>query len=798
MENEENICFDNEPVDVEKQAVLTLDEKLMNETINISEVKDEYTRFDSAKKFISDHLIPENKSPNNATDYIRARIAKLYQIKDTEMKNLLTNHYKVTLSTIAKLKMEEAKANKQKLEEEKNKNRIPHTVPKTNLNDQIVDWDKYNYPYGYGVKDGNLIEKYIVINSKSGDTEEEERVVSYTPFIFCKRTKPEEGKPTYYTIRYQISKQDTRQGEFTASMSDLTDQKTMQRLLTDHGILVAANQKDYVNHYISLYLNEFGHLLKTEELIEQNGWNEDNTLFVMGNNGITKDGIVKVNSMITTDKHITPFKQKGKLECWVQGATPILEFPKPRFMFYHGMSSALIKIVKAEQNVIDACGSTSTGKTATLIVVSSTMGNPSTKPDGVALEVGDSYNPLLSHAAGLKDMPVIFEEVTTKARREATIKAVYNIANGVEKTRAQKNGALRNDVHSISSNVLISCEQPISNEIQNAGGRQRVKDLPNLIEKSIENCEMIDRSKKILDENYGFFYPMLVQKIMSDIDRVKELNDYALTKISANMSSLSKDDIATVGRSKFIFASKLVAGYLCEEIFAEIGIPAKTKEETEKLVNDMFKECVLNNPVELDYLRALKEIQSWRATSPSEFYIKGSELTSNFKNFSGEVDGNNLKIDEKKLTAKLNAIGLSTNVYADFFERSVTDRATSKTIRIGSDKNPTRGFIISISKMNEIIRLSGNNNTLGLFEEDEEAEEPSNELKPMIKNPDPTIQMRYGEIVKYIKFMINDLGRKSIDPSFLELALGYEVTEYLRILKKQSKVKETPEGNYYI
>lgn len=782
MENEENICFDVEPEEIEESqpAGITLEEKLQNTLAVISKEKNNYNNFDRAKSFIKNCLIPEKMSASDAESYIKFRLAKEFRFEGRDGNKMVTDLKKIyenELKYQAQKQLEEAK-------KASGNNTKANPVRTGVVNDVIMPWEKYVYPDGYSSKNGKIVKTEDRINPKTLEPEAMDKEVSLTPFILCGKSA---GEKKYYKVRYELN---DSYNEFVVPMDDLLDNNTMQRALTSHGINIPASLKFEANDYIGAFIHQLGNNLKTISVTAQNGWNEDFSVFAIGNNGITKDGIMPIVSLVDSEKHIKPFVQKGNFECWKEGVTPVLSNPKPRFLFYHGMSSALIRILGVEQDIVDVVGNTSTGKSGSLAVVSSAIGNPSVKPDGYALEVGNSDNPLMAHAAGLRDMPVIFEEATGEEKRKAVIKAAYNIANGVDKTRSQKNGKVRNDVLEIRSNVLISCEQPISEEVKTAGGKQRIKDLKNVLEDSIPNGEMIDRTKKIIFNNYGFFFPLYIQKIMSNIPRVKALYEQATEKITKDFGNIPKECAATANRSRNVFAAKLVAGYLCEEVFREIGIPAKTEQETEKLANEMFKECVLNNPVELDYVKAIRVILAWRASTDE--FIKTDDI-NHFKEKSGEETEKELKIIGTKFTAKMNSAGLSNNVLSDFYKKGISDSEYFKSVKIN---NKTCAAIkLNIKKMESIISEYESRDPLALFEEGEEAD---NNGKPIIRNPDPTIQMRYEKIIKYIKFMKEDMEIKSVDSISLEMALKFEVTDYLNILVKHSRVKKTPTGEFYI
>lgn len=775
MENEENICYDVEPE--EDQAVLSIDQKLQNTLKLLKPEMDYFEKTRIAKSFIENCLIDEEFSDSDANSYIKLKLAKEFGFEGRDGSKAVT----IILNRYKDLALAKMSARKTKVQKPVQKI-ITSSTTSNIVNDIIMKWEDYVYPYDYSVKNGKIVKTVEQMNFKTGDVETIDKDVSLTPFILCGKSA---GEKTYYTIRYEVNES---YNEFVVPMEDLLDNNTMQRVLTSHGINIPASLKFEANDYIGAFIHQLGNNLKTISVTLQNGWNEDFSVFAIGNNGITKDGIIPIVSLVDSEKHIKPFVQKGNSECWKEGVSPVLSNPKPRFLFYHGMSSALIRILGVEQDIIDVVGNTSTGKSGSLAIVSSAIGNPSIKPDGYALEVGNSDNPLMAHAAGLRDMPVIFEEATGEEKRKAVIKAAYNIANGVDKTRSQKNGKVRNDVLEIRSNVLISCEQPISEEVKTAGGRQRIKDLKNVLEESLSNGEVIDRTKKIIFNNYGFFFPLYIQKIMSDIPRVRALYEQANEKITKDFGNIPKECAATANRSRSVFAAKLVAGYLCEEIFAEIGIPAKTEQETEELVNAMFKECVLDKPVELDYVKAIRVILAWRASTDE--FIKTDDI-NHFKEKSGEETEKELKIIGTKFTAKMNSAGLSNNVLTDFYKKGISDSEYFKSVKINGKS--CAAIKLNIKKMESIIAEYESKDPLALFEEGEEADN-----KPIMRNPDPTIQMRYEKIIKYLKFMKEDMEIKSVDSISLEMALKFEVTDYLNILVKHSRIRKTPTGEFYI
>lgn len=382
-------------------------------------------------------------------------------------------------------------------------------------------WKEYEYPIGYKADDNRVFREI-----ETEDGEQDFETVTRTPFILCGKTEQLEDGHIYCTIRY---KSGNAQNEFVSDIFKLLIKQSLKTELTGHGINASDNEiLSEAIEYISKSISEFGDNLHIEKAIQQNGWNEDFSLFAMGKIGITANGMIQIHTLVDTDKHILPFHTKGTFEGWTKAVTPSLAFPKPRYIFYDGMAAPLIRILNIEQNTLVIVGDTSTGKTGTVRVVSFTLGNPSDKKrPATCLEyiVGDSHNPLLAHASGMNDMPVHFDEATGEKAREAVSKASYQMNNGAEKQRAeggQRAGKLRNDVSGISSSVQITCEKSLTEHMRNAGGRYRTKELRSILPVNDDVIgKMVNDTKEGISENYGFFFPVYIQKIMNDIPRVK-------------------------------------------------------------------------------------------------------------------------------------------------------------------------------------------------------------------------------------------------------------------------------------
>lgn len=751
MENEENICFDNEPVDVEKQAI-TLDEKLQNVVKSIKNEKNSYDNFDVAKNFIKDCLVPEEMLSSDAESYIKYKLGKEFHFEGRDGNKMLTDLKKLydkELEFQAKAKHEETK-----------KAVTPRIIHKGIVNDKVCEFEKYIYPEGYSIKNGKIIKTEDKMDYKTGEVETIENPISLTPFILCKRTQPELNKNQYYTIRYPISRFSIEQGEFTVPTTEFSDLNIMHKTLAAHGINVLAEQRKDINEYINKFIYELGHLLKVEPLIERNGWNDDNTVFAIGKAGITTDKIIPITTLVKGSKHCDSFVQKGTFKGWVSTIEPVMEYDLSRFMFYDSMTAPLIKLLNQENIVTCHSGESSRGKTLLAWIATSTMGNPKE----LQCKADSTANAVLAHVVGFCDMPVDIEEVTIEKTLETMPSVIYTLSNGMDKGRCTIDGTLRDDIKSFRTSARITTENPLSDYVKNVGGLVRNREQCELLPKDIKLADLTSAAKDGIQENYGFFYPIYIQHIIKNMDRLKSLYDDAYKSLNdIVVECVPKESLSIVCRQIKPYALDVVAGILVEEVFKNIGMTIKSKEAIEAIVLDNFIRMVLDKPVELPYMKALKEISVWIL---SQDFIKEGEISYS-KEPVGEVTNTEIRIIGKHLTEKMKEIGLSSSIRDDFKAQGLI-KNTNEGFRV--NKISQKGIKIDRKLMEKKLGLTANNDKRF------------------------NTEICKQEVLKTIKFMIEELGKDVAEPYLIKALLGYEVTEFLNKIEKEGTIKRTESG----
>uniref|UniRef100_UPI0025D44AE9 hypothetical protein n=1 Tax=Methanosarcina sp. UBA5 TaxID=1915593 RepID=UPI0025D44AE9 len=144
---------------------------------------------------------------------------------------------------------------------------------------------------------------------------------------------------------------------------------------------------------------------------------------------------------------------------------------------------------------------------------------------------------------------------------------------------------------------MFTGEKPIRDCLPNAGQQYRVIELNDFIPEL--PTKEIDRIKRIISNNYGYIIELFIQEVFNN--DVQEIYDKCFDSLPETKSNIE-------GRSKSIFACIMTSGILLENVFKKIGIPER---DPIVIVNKYFKECIQDNPVELEWVRALRVINDW-------------------------------------------------------------------------------------------------------------------------------------------------------------------------------------------
>ena len=725
----------------------------------------EENRVKQATNFIDNEILNQPGSASDMELFIESRINNHFSFTKKGFINLVKKSY---TGKIKSKREYENKESKNKQEEKKNKTisiSSMHTkeiyIPE-NVNKEISNWDKYILPKGEFNNKYIMADKGIVYRCEEWVGAEPVLKfydVSRTPFVISGKTEQLKDGTVFYEIRYGNGK---RQKEVMVKKTELQPASELRKTLARFDINVTDEMIKRTEEYISMYILQFGDKIHSVKTNDANGWNDDCTEFFCGNQSIIQSGIVPVVSTIQDKKVVEPFHRAGTLNGWCKGVQPALEFKIARFTLYDSMAAPLYKVLSVyDSQMTVISGPTSKGKTAIANLANSTMGKPNNTKDSLGLEfpVGTSVVPLIGHAAGMSDMSVHFDEATGEVRAKVMVDAGYDIVNGTEKSRGKTTGENKAG-KSMRVQPQITCERPLREYTKHAGAQYRINDIggeEDLIPKG--NGELVENLKREIFSNYGHFFPIYIQFIINNKEKVKEFYEKALQKVESDFTGVPEESKNTAGRSKAAFALKIVAGYICEEIFKDLKMSNKNNDEVEEIVNYFFKKSVLSSPVEPDWKRALRHLADTMISEKNKFYTANDkdEISTEPVNKSeciGNLHKNRADIIGTQLTRILKECGFPASVAKDWKEKGITNGA--ETVYIGIKKQAPQkanGYKINIKTMNEI---------LGIVDTKEGAEDDTGKNNTSSNTPYHSHNIHNQKVMKLISAIVAIKGYATI------------------------------------
>jgi len=419
--------------------------------------------------------------------------------------------------------------------------------------------------------------------------------VCRTPFVLCGISEPLSDDAIYYKIRYATYSGDVK--EFWASQSTLLSKKELKTLFLSKGINCPENSLLIKTlEYISRCIAEFGPRFKKEFSAKRNGWNADKSIFVLGNRGITAKGTKPVLA-VASEKGFPELDEKGNLHGWINGIKHFLEHDTTkisRFKMYDAMTAPLKAVLGVESHCTDHYSNTSCGKTLSSWIALSMIG------DAEQLTIGakSTQKGILVHGRDFSDLPILIDESSDAGDNLADL--VYTLTSNKGRVKSTVTGA-RDGGEEYHTTVMFTGERPIRDCLMNSGQQYRVTELCGTLP-DIQTKE-INKVKQVIRDHHGHIKELYIKKIfeLRENGSLHALYDECLDSLPENISNIE-------GRSKNIFACIMVAGKILESVFTDIGIP---NENPVAIVNEYYQKCIRDNPVELEYIRAIRLILDW-------------------------------------------------------------------------------------------------------------------------------------------------------------------------------------------
>lgn len=665
-------------------------------------------------------------------------------------------------------------------EEEKERNYI---------NNIVRPWNKYDTPKAeqgeYDITSGGIYRTVVTVNEQTLEPQHVRREVCRTPFVICGVSEPLNDDLIYYKVRFGTRTGDVK--EFWAAQSDLLSRKELKTLFLNKGMNCPENVLLMETlEYISRSISEYGMRYKKEFSAKRNGWTQGNTSFVLGDRNITSRGIFPILS-IGDGKGFPELEKKGTLEGWKAGVSPFLDYDLIRFKFYDIFTAPLNYILGVESHITDHYGNTSCGKTFSYWVALSGVGDP----EGLTIGAKSTAKGILVYIRDFSDLPFLIDESSDAGEHLADI--IYPLTSNKGRAKSTQDGQ-RDGGEEYHTSIMFTGERPIRDCLNNSGQMYRVNELDDTLPDL--DTKVINNVKRTIRDNHGHLIELYIQEVFKQVEAgtLQQIYEDCFDKLPDKLSNIE-------GRSKSIFACIMTAGVLLENVFKKIGLPERDPYE---IVNKYFHKCILEKPVELEYLRALKVVLDWVHSEYGRFgeveqlevptandekqnldrYVDGTKkieyvnLRDKNKKY-GFVDGNYIDIIGTEFTKKMKDAGFSpSKIKEDWYNRGIADGNDKE--RLGtyrfSDRSNTKKKIVGVRIFRTIAE-----DLVGVGEDKD---------KPPLP-PDEKIKL----IMETIKFLT--AVKESADLNLIRLITEVkELDELLQILTQNGKIFKVSQTAY--
>lgn len=200
-------------------------------------------------------------------------------------------------------------------------------------------------------------------------------------------------------------------------------------------------------------------------------------------------------------------KHAGSLKLWKKIYKLAKKSPVARLVVAASVAPPLLKILGERNFLLYICAPTRAGKTTALYLGASAVGN-----DKMIRSFDATKNGLAGAAADVNDYPFLIDEkqVADNRLKEAFDTLVYALANGLGRTKLNKDSTLRKLTDWRTIAVMTGETQLLSDNVTGGANTRLLNiDFPREI-LSADDCKQI---RNTIKENFGLAFPLFLNKI---------------------------------------------------------------------------------------------------------------------------------------------------------------------------------------------------------------------------------------------------------------------------------------------
>lgn len=351
--------------------------------------------------------------------------------------------------------------------------------------------------------------------------------------------------------------------DFLVPLNEVTSKDTLRKAISTYSIVAAGKSFDILMDYTIKSITKMHSIRKMEIMRNQFGWADNYSKFIIGDQEISKDGVLyspPSNTTAALAKHMGPVGSLDKWkEVWSLYGRPGMEghafaalsaFGAPLLRFMR-QTGAAINLVSPESG---------TGKTTALRMAMSVYGHPTE----LIAKKSDTLNAKMQWLAIMRNLPFCVDEITNMDADEFS-ELVYSMSQGKGKERMTAGG---NELR-----INDTTWQTISLCTSNASFYEKLStikgwadgEMMRLIEYRINptNAISTEEGKAMFDqqlmENYGHAGPIFVRYVLENLEEIEEACMTIQARLDRELKLTQKERFWSAG-----VAANITAGFVCK------------------------------------------------------------------------------------------------------------------------------------------------------------------------------------------------------------------------------------------
>lgn len=306
------------------------------------------------------------------------------------------------------------------------------------------------------------------------------------------------------------------------------------------------------------------------------------------------------------------FHSAGTYEGWRDAVLPCCDFPIVMVGMYAALVPPLLHIVPEVDNfVVGLGGTTSSGKTTALRVLSSAWGRPDIRADGVIHTWDATAVAIERQASVLGSLPLILDDTKRANDLRVVAKVIYDISSGKGRARGSLDGIRHSGKW--RTVLIMTGESPATAFTEDGGTRARVIDVfgSPFGRTDQETAVFVTALTAKLAANYGHAGPRFVARLhrtRAHWDKIRSVYK------KQHQQWLERAGGNPVGaRMAAYFAILTIAGHYAHTTF---DLPGSATDNLIEVWNRIKKDIEIADPPK----RALGQLRGWMGSHAAEFW----------------------------------------------------------------------------------------------------------------------------------------------------------------------------------